>query len=87
MATKVSLLILNNTPKKYTNYYESIYRSSPIVLNESNFDMYPTMFSTIIVPDLELLFRGTPGIQECATYTHAGHPDAGSTNGVCLILC
>ena len=62
-----------------------MFRGSPVVLNESNFDMYPTMFSTIIVPDWGQYYGGTPGIQECATYTHPGPATARITNGVSMI--
>ena len=47
---------------------------SQIVLNSSNYEMHPDIFSTFVFPDFTLGFklRSPDGLQECATYNPPG---------------
>ena len=50
-----------------------ISRRRHILLNESNYDMYPDMFSTMVIDDLTLYWTSIgDGIQHCATYNPPG---------------
>ena len=61
--------------------------SSHMVLDESNYDMHPDIFSTIVIPDFGLLFSGKPdGIQECVTYNPPGPTKPGGFKKVYIYL-
>ena len=59
------------------------YRSlSHIVLNESNYDKHPDIFSTFVN-----VFSGvSDGIQECATYNPPGPTKPGGYTPVCIFV-
>ena len=61
-----------------------ICRSAYVSLNQSNYDMHPSMFSSFVTMNWGLHFGGVPdGIQECATYNPpAGPTEPRSHNGV-----
>ena len=59
-----------------------------MVLDESNYDMHPDIFSTIVIPDFGLLFSGKPdGIQECVTYNPPGPTKPGGFKKVYIYIC
>ena len=63
-----------------------MYRSLVIVLNESNYDLDPSIFSSFITLNWGLTFEETPdGIQECATYNPPGPTEPSSLHNVCII--
>ena len=62
----------------------SLYRTDYILLNETNYDLNPSMFSSFVTPNWGLVLNGVPGpgIQECATYNPPGPTQPRSRNNV-----
>ena len=70
-------------PQHYSHF--TCRSSTHIVLNESSYDMHPDIFSTLVAPNLGLIFSGVPdGIQACATYNPPGPTSPGDFSVVCI---